>query len=235
MKAFENRIVHILFAALITLGLSFPGHAVETFVLKGKVVSNDEKGVEGAQIYLYNSPNIWRKADYVTSKSGKDGRFSIVLPRSRYWAVARLDTDCKGQNSIKGEKHSGAPTMLEPTTGKETETEFVIADFSEAGRKKQKIREEFTKLHGRVTDQGGVPVPHSYVFAYQGKEPTGLPEFISAWTDDTGEYVLYVPSGRYFLGAATRFPPEKTLSNFKEVSVEAGKLDIAISIELTIK
>lgn len=228
--------IALLFALLGGLTLAPNAMAAETSVLKGRVLDVDGKPVEGAEIFIYDSTNTRRPADFISQKTGKDGRTQIVLPTGNYWAVARVKKDERYGPLMLGDRHSGEPTELELTPGKESENDFVVADIRDVGRKKQTVRDNVLKLKGRVLDKQGIPVPNAYVFAHKHKEVEQLPDYLSAWTDDDGNYTLYLPAGeKYFMGVAREFPPKSKLSVSREFIPENGKLDVAMDIELTVQ
>jgi hypothetical protein len=57
-------------------------------------------------------------------------------------------------------------------------------------------------------NQSGIPVQMAYAMAHKMQQFGTLPEYISSWTDEQGEYALYLPPGRYYLGASIGFPPK---------------------------
>ncbi|KAF0217378.1 MAG: hypothetical protein FD174_3344 [Geobacteraceae bacterium] len=210
--------------------------AVETSSLKGNVVDIEGKPVDGAEIFIYDSANTKRPADFISPKSDKDGRVLIALPTGKYWAVARVRKDERYGPLMPGDKHSGEPVEIELTTDQVLENDFVVADIREVGKKKRTMRDDCLTLRGRVVDTNGVPVQNAYVFAHRNKEVVQLPDFMSAWTDEDGTYTLYLPPGeKYFVGGASTFPPEPKLLVSKELIPEADKLDIALDIELTLQ
>jgi hypothetical protein len=82
-----------MFLTALSYGMAMnysTARAAETSVFKGTVSDVDGKAVEGAMIYVYNSPEVRRAAEYISAPTGKDGVFRIVMPPGEYWAVARL-------------------------------------------------------------------------------------------------------------------------------------------------
>ena len=84
----------------------------------------------------------------------------------------------------------------------------MVVNLREAARKHQKKSAELIKVTGMVVNQSGAPVQMAYAMAHKMQQFGNLPDYISAWTDAQGEYTLYLPTGRYFLGASVGFTPK---------------------------
>jgi uncharacterized GH25 family protein len=198
--------------------------------LKGKVTDAEGKPVEGAVIFIYDSAVTRRQPDFTSPGSDKDGRFSISLPPGRYWAVARARKDEKGGPLILGGRHSGEPVEIELSLNGDVERDFVVADIREVARMTQKTRKDVIAIRGRVLDSEGKPVRMAYAIADRNAHFSGMPGFFSGWTDMEGNYVLYLPRGKYFIGAAASFPPRWDYSYDKEVLIETDtdSLDMVI-------
>lgn len=225
----------IVFAALSMLGYGSSAFAGETSSLKGKVLDVDGRPVEGAEVFVYDSVNTRRPADFISPKSDKNGHIAIVLPKGKYWVVARVRRDEKYGPLMPGDKHSGEPVEIE-ITDSDIDNNFVVADLRDVGKKKRAIRDECLTLKGRIIDSKGVPVKDAYVLAHKNKEVELLPDYLSAWTDEDGTYTLYLsPGEKYFVGAVTTFPPKSKLLISTELIPEAGKLDIVKDVELTVQ
>ena len=209
--------------------------AGETFVLRGKVLDLAGQGVEGAEVFIYDSANTRRPAEFITPKTDRDGQYTIELPVGRYWAVARVRQGEKFGPLLLGTRHSGEPVVIEPPAERVAEQDFSVADIREVARNKHRTRDDYVKISGRVLDGSGAPVANAYVLAHRGKEIERLPDYISGWTDEAGRYTLYLPPGDYFLGSATVFPPGRAVSPGRALSLVPGKIDIAIDVEITFK
>jgi hypothetical protein len=221
-----------LFSVLPASNL-FPATALaeEKSIFKGRVMDTEEKPVEGVEIYIYNSPDVKRPAEYLSSKTDKDGHFQIVLPTGKYWVVARLRKGEKYGPLMPGDKHSGDPVEIELTSNKEFEKDFIVADIRESLRAKQKIREDYFKIKGRILDKNGLPVKMVYAIANKSKVIIGkpIPDYVSTWTDEEGYYTLYLPKGKYYIGYAIKFPPgQKYYFLNKEVFFDSDKSDLDI-------
>lgn len=205
--------------------------AEEKSVLKGRVLDTEEKPVEGAEIFIYNSPDVRRPADFMSARTDKEGLFSVVLPIGKYWAVARLRKGTERYGPLMpGDKHSGEPVEIDITPNSEIEKDFTVVDIREVTRLKKKIREDYIKIKGRILDKNGFPVKMVYAIANKNKVIAEMPDYLSAWTDDEGYYTLYIPRGKYYIGYATVFPPAKDYNINREVVLEADKIDLDIII-----
>jgi len=207
--------------------------AEEKSVLKGRVLDIEEKPVESAEIFIYNSPDVRRPADFMSARTDKEGRFSVDLPIGKYWAVARLRKGTERYGPLMpGDKHSGEPVEIYLTPNSEIEKDFTVVDIREVTRLKKKIREDYIKIKGRILDKNSSPVKMVYAIANKNKVITGMPDYLSAWTDDEGYYTLYIPRGKYYIGYATAFPPAKDYNINREVVFEADKIDLDIIINI---
>jgi hypothetical protein len=220
-------------AALAATLLCCTVSVAQPAVLKATVRDIDGKPAQGVKIFLYESTNVRKPADFISAQSDKDGRVIVMVPAGTFWAVARFKKDALYGPLMPGDKHSGDPVVVECSDLSETDVEFVIADIREIGQKKRTSNADTIKLWGRVIDKEGAPVAHAYVFASTTKEIEYIPEYLSAWTDEGGNYTLYLPAGAsLFVGSARQFPPLSKLFALREVAPEAGKSDIATDIQL---
>jgi hypothetical protein len=233
MTRFSAQIVMVTVICL--LFCAFPVFAAGTFVLKAKVSDIEGRPMEGAKLFIYDSSNVRRPADFISSLSDRAGTVQIVLPPGKYWAVARFKSDGKYGPLLPGDKHSGEPLEVELNTN-ETAANFVVADIRELGQKKRASATDAVRLKGRVVDAQGVPVAQAVVFANRSKEFNELPEFVSAWTEVDGVYEVYLPpGGTYYVGASRQFPLKSQEEFAKPVVLESGKIDIAMDINLTVQ
>lgn len=223
----------ILFV-LAMLGILSPtaGTALETFVLSGRILDIDANPVTGAELFVYDSATIRRPADFITARTGQDGRFSLTLPRQKFWAVARVRSGDKFGPLLPMDRHSGEALLLEPDDTGKLQQDFTVVNIREAARQKQKIRTDYQNVIGRILDQQGKPARNAYVFAHPEQTVRGVPEYISAWSDESGTYNLYLPPGRFYLGASTTFPPTPGSRTTRELVVGTGKNAVAIDIKL---
>jgi hypothetical protein len=203
--------------------------AEEKSIFKGRVLDIEEKPVEGAEIFIYSSPDVRRPADFMSARTDKEGRFSVGLPTGKYWAVARLRKGTERYGPLMpGDKHSGEPVEIYLTPNSEIEKDFTVVDIREVTRLKKKIREDYIKIKGRILDKNGSPVKMVYAIANKNKVIAEMPDYLSAWTDDEGYYTLYVPRGKYYIGYATVFPPGHEYSLNTGAVFETDKSDMDI-------
>jgi len=225
----------LLMAVVSILFYALPAFAVETHLLKARVSDIDGRTMEGAKLYIYDSSNVRRPADFISSLSDRAGQIQIVLPPGKYWVVARFKSDGKYGPLMPGDKHSGEPLEIDLSASGAV-ADLVVADIRELGQKKRSSATDALRLKGRVTDSQGAPVAQAFVFANRSKEVSELPDFISAWTDTDGRYEVYVPSGPiYFVGVSREFPLNNLEGYANPVVIESGKIDIAIDINLTVQ
>jgi hypothetical protein len=177
--------------------------------LEGMILDISEAPVKNAEVYIFDSPDVKRPADFISNRTVEDGRYSVQLPSGNYWAVA-IFRQGGGRFGPLGssDKHSGEPVALEIAAGVSRSTDFMVVNLREAARKHQKKNAELIKVTGMVVNQSGLPVQMAYAMAHKMQQFGNLPDYISAWTDEQGEYTLYLPPGRYFLGASVGFPPK---------------------------
>lgn len=207
----------------------------ENAVIKAKIRDINGKPVAGVKLFLYESTNVRKPADFISVQSDELGITSISAPKAKYWAVARLKKDSLYGPLMPGDKHSGEPFEIDFSGTTDTEIEFVVADILEVGQKKRTGNSDTVKLRGRVLDKDGNPVAKAYAFAHSTKEIEFIPEYLSAWTDDNGSYTLYLPSGNsFFVGSTRQFPPPTAPARLKEFTPETMKLDIATDLQLIV-
>jgi len=193
----------------------------------------EHKAVRGVEIFIYNTRDTRRPADFISARTDIDGNFRMIIPGGRYWAVARLRKGEKYGPLMIGDKHSGEPIEIELDGSEEFEQDFIIVDIQEAARLIKKTREDHIKLEGRIVDNKGVPVENAYVIASRNKDMPDIPDYLSAWTAEHGEYILYLPAGKYYVGYAMEFPPGSTSHIVGEVEIQSKsrKLNIVVDAE----
>lgn len=199
-----------------------------TSVLKGKVVDAGGQPVEGARIFVYDSVNVRRSANFISGPTDKDGLFRLVIKPGRYWSLARLKKAEGYGPLMTGDKHSGEPGEIVVAPGEEIERDFTVADLKEARRIRTREREGLVKISGRIIDQKGLPVTKAYVIANRTGKVSGMPDFFSAWVTIDGRYTLYLPAGKFYIGSAVTFPPEQPFFLKKPITVDADRSDLDI-------
>lgn len=190
-------------------------------VIRGKVSDVEGRAVEGAMVFVYDSPDVRRAANFISTRTDKDGIYRMVVPAGRYWLIARTKhTEDYGPLMLK-DRHSGDPAETELAPDREAETDFVVADLMEAMKMKREERERPVKITGRITDEKGSPVSGAYAIANRKQEIARVPDYLSASVDSEGRYTMYVPRGRYFIGSALSFPPGQDYSIDQEAGIDA--------------
>lgn len=221
-----------LFVAVLALLCGMTGELLaETRQLQGVIVEESGKPVAGAELFLYGSNNTRRPADYISPKTGADGRFVMKVPSGAYWGVARLRHSDKYGPLLSGDLHSGEPVEIDLSSG-QREVSFTVSDIREMSRAKEKRRSDITRVQGRVDDQHGRPVASATVYLW--REPYGdrLPDVMSSWTGSGGEYYLYLPSGRYSALASTSFPPLISEGRMVKMTIEEGQKSVALNLQV---
>lgn len=201
-------------------------------VLKGKIADSEGRALQGASVFIYDSPDTKRPVDLVSAQTGEDGLYHMTLPPGRYWVVARQKAAGKyGLGPLMpGDKFSGEPTELELAPGAERSVDFVLMDIMEYARQKKKIRADCVRIKGRLVDENGRPVRPAYAIANRQAKNSEMPDYLSAWTDEDGRYDIYLPRGKYHIGYATAFPPGNKYAIDRAVDAETdiSNLDIIV-------
>ena len=223
------------FLVLLLLGTVLDAVAAGTVPFSARISDIAGRPVAGAKLFMYATSNVRMPADFISPPSDSGGVIRGALPAGTYWAVARIKKDDTFGPLMPGDRHSGEPIEVEIAADREASLDFAVADIQEVSQKKRSAATEVIKVSGRVLRQGA-PVAGVYVFAHRTGNVLSLPEFISAWTDENGGYSIYLPVGaKFFLGASGEFPPVARLVPVRELTLDKGKLDIALDIELAVK
>lgn len=229
--------IRLIYAGIIfCLGLlvveTYAYCATDAFTLQGVVSTLSGEPVQDAEVYVYSSSNTRRPADFISTKSSKSGEYRLILPRATYFGVARIKKGGRFGPLQPGDKHSGEPVKIEPYTEKSVTLDFSVADMQELAQRRVKGRDELLmEISGTVTSHGAA-VADAYVYAKSGRISATLPEYFSGWTDGTGRYRLRLPAGNYFLGCGKIFPPAGNSNFLQEIELTAGKLPVAINLQL---
>lgn len=208
-----------------------PLSAAETGVLQGRILDIFEEPVAGAEVYFFDTPDSKRPADFISNRTLEDGRYLVKLPPGEYWAVAIFRKD-GGRFGPLGprDKHSGDPVVFEIAAAAPRSLDFMVLNLREAARKHEKKSAELIKVTGRVVSQSGEPVQMAYAMAHKMEQFGSLPDYISAWTAAQGDYTLYLPPGRYYLGASLGFPPKHgyNLKVEQQFTGDTEKVDLVV-------
>ncbi len=210
---------------LIIILLFFPqaraAAATDLVTLTGTITDTEGLPVEGAEVYLYDSDNIRRPGDYISNRTLADGRYRIVVSPGTFWAVARKRVDDArfGPLSAK-DKHSGEPEKIDLAPSANLSIDFTVRTLQEAALLHNKRRDDLFKITGRIIDKSGQGIPQVYAMASNSLKTTvQIPEYLSTWTGESGNFVLYLPEGVFRIGAAQSFPPDTACRLDQEISV----------------
>lgn len=184
--------------------------AAEPGIIEGRILDIAEVPVSNAEVYIFDSPDVKRPADFISNRTGEDGRYQVRVSPGNYWAVAVFRQGGGRFGPLAyGDKHSGEAVALEVAAGVKHNMDFVVVNLREAARQHQKKSDDLIKVSGNLVHESGKPAATAYAMAHKLEQFGTLPDYISAWTDAGGEYVLYLPPGRYYLGASVGFPPKR--------------------------
>lgn len=209
-------------------------HAGQVGVLAGRIVDISGEPVKNAEVYIFDSTDVKRPADFISNRTVEDGRYQVQLPPGNYRAVAFYRQGGARFGPLSSDdKHSGEPVVLEITAGSSYTMDFTVMNLREAARKHQKKNAELVRVTGKVVRESGAPVAMAYAMAHNSQQFGSLPDYISAWTDEQGGYTLYLPAGRYYLGASLGFPPKHGYNLYldQQVVVDTDKVDLVVDKE----
>ncbi len=234
-RAWTPRLVLLLFfclpgAAALLLSPGVP-LAAEPGVLQGQVFDIDGGAVAEAEVYIFDSPDVKRPADFISNRTGPDGSFRVQLPPGNYWGVAVLRRSGGRFGPLAyGDKHSGEPIVFELGAGIRRHMDFVVVTLREAARRHQKKSAELIRITGTIRDGAGKPAPMAYAMAHPMPQFKTLPAYISSWGEAGGGYTLYLEPGRYYLGAALGFPPQDgyNLSSVHQFTGDTAGVDLVL-------
>ena len=77
-----------------------------------------------------------------------------------------------------------------------------------------------------TTDSSNNAQENAYAFANRNEAMKKIPDYVSAWSDKSGGYTLYLPPGTYYLGLAEVFPPGAKQVHFTKVIVDSDTNNI---------
>jgi hypothetical protein len=208
------------------------GAEIESVELRGRIIDIVTQPVAGAEVYLYDSKQVKRPADFISQKTKIDGRYKLTVPVGVYWAVAIIRQTGSSFGPLQiGDKHSGDPLALDLSRKKINEMDFTVMDLRDAVRHSRKRGDDLFEIRGRILDKDEKPVAMAYVLAdSRSKQSAEIPQHLSAWTDIEGKYTMYLPAGGFHIGAATLMPPSRKeeLSRYIEVVEDMAGIDIIL-------
>lgn len=180
----------------------------------GRVTAGGEP-LAGVFVYVYteSASGLMGPSYGEAVQVAEDGTFRIALPAGSYHLAARLRAD----GSRMGEPQAGdlngayAGNPVRVPRGEvlqldDLELRAVDAEERQARLRQGKFQATDTAFSGTVVDQDGRPIPGVYVFAYLDSRMVGKPTYISAPTEASGAFTLYLgDGGTYFVGARSAF------------------------------
>jgi len=219
------------FVFLVLLLVSCPVFGGENARIEGSISDASGRPVAGAQLFVYDSLNVRRPAEFSSKKTGDDGYYEVVVVPGTYWLVAvyRKNGGSFGPLQLE-DKHSGQPVKIRIKAGISKKKNFTVLDLRDAARMHRKENKEMVKISGRVIDSKGKSVDMAYVIADTKKIMGPYPAYVSAWTDDDGVFELFVPAGHYHLAAMRTYPPAKGTQLTAEVNSPEAVRDLQLSI-----
>jgi len=206
------------------------------FYLQGEVRGVNGEPVADAEVFVYASENTRRPADYISAKTGKNGKYRMELPSGSFWTVARVRQDERFGPLALGYRHSGDPALVLIGDGPVTSVDFEVADLREQARKKVRSESELITVAGYVRDNTGKGAPLAYVYAFRKqfiKSP--VPDYFSAWTGKDGSFSIELPPGEYELACSSLFPPPDQQANHKAIQLKSGEISVEKDLVLLLE
>ena len=219
-------------ACFLLVFLRGAANAEENGTLTGLVMDVAQQPVAGVEVYVYDTTNIRRPADYISAPTDNNGEFRVTLPPGRYWTVARFRQG--GQKFgplLPGDKHSGLPLEVDIMPGEELDEEYIVADLEETSQLTVKFDTTYIKVEGIIVTKDGKPVENGYVFANRQPAAKKIPDFVGPWTDKKGRFTLYLPEGTFYFAPASTFPPGLDVVPEQKVSIDSNTKNINIVSE----
>ena len=154
-------------------------YAGEAGFLEGMVLDIFEEPVKNAEVYIFDSSDVKRPADFISNRTTENGRYRVQLPSGNYWAVAIFRQGGARFGPLgSSDKHSGDPVAIEIAADGSRSMDFMVVNLREAARKHQKKNDELIKVTGRIVNQNGAPVQTAYAMAHKMQQFGNLPDYI---------------------------------------------------------
>jgi hypothetical protein len=227
----KNLILLLSIFVLLT-PLSASAQKIKNPIIRAKVVDATGNPVKGAYIFVYDSPDTRRAVDLVSPVTDENGFCEKAIPPGSYWILARLKSNAKfdmGPLKIE-DKFSGDPLELEAIQGEVYDLNFTVVDLLDTIKTKSKKRKDLTKVTGKVINAKGEAMVGVFAYANRNQSPLSMPDYFSAWTESDGKYILYLPKGKYSIGAAAVMSHKKRYKATQEITVdnELNGVDIVL-------
>ena len=187
----------IIVLALLASIISSPVFADDKPVIKSTVFDVAGKPVSGAYIFFYDSEDTRRAVDLVAPVTDGNGYSQKAIPPGKYWVLARLKENANFDMGplMIGDKVSDEPLELDVADGDIVELKFTVIDLLENIHMKSKKREDLNLVSGRIVNSKGEGQPKAYAFANQHNRASLMAGYFSAWTDEDGQFRIYLPNG----------------------------------------
>ena len=130
-----------------------------SLVISGRIFDVSGTPVKGAEVYVFDSDNVKRPADFISPTTTGSGDYMLRVPPGKYWLVAiqRFGKARFGPLG-KDDRHSGDPISVDGSTTKtEITTDFTVMSLREAAKQDQKRSENLVRITGRILDSKGKP------------------------------------------------------------------------------
>lgn len=229
---FKHILVTLTYFALHLMATTSIAQGSANGVFTGQVFDVAEQPVAGVEIFVYSGPNTRKPADFISPPTNAEGQYQVTLPPGEYWAVARLRHGRERFGPLSpGDKHSGAPLQFEIAPDEEVQEDFIIADLEETSRLTVKSDTSYIKIQGHLLTKEGQPVANRYAYANRTPARKKIPDFVSAWTGESGRYTLYLEPGTYYFAATAAFPPGDESVDFQKVMIDSDPKNINIVID----
>lgn len=191
-------------------------------LIRSTVVDMEGNPMPGAYIFFYDSADTKRAVDLVSPVTDQNGYCEKAVPPGTYWVVARLkrEGDFDMGPLMIEDKVSAYPEEIEVVPGQKLDLTFTVMDLLDTVRTSTKKREDLSRIAGRVMNGNGEPVKKVFVFANRHDKAVLMPRYFSAWTGEDGQYTLYMPQGKYFLGVSASFAPDLKYTASTPITVE---------------
>lgn len=183
--------------------------------IRGHVIL-EGKPVEGAVVAVYlNALGQLRGQPYQESTpTDAAGEYSLDVPPGRFFILARLR---KAAGAYQGPLLKGDLSGFYPhnpvilRSGEALLIDIPMMAINRSRGQGTIAPGEAIIVHGKVTLEGGGPVPGVRVLLYTEPQMVGRPAYVSSPTDDAGNYILEVPGKGTYYAVARSFiggPPK---------------------------
>lgn len=198
----------IFFALALAAALSAPQVSGPGAVsgLHGVVTGAGGRPAGGAYVYVYTGrfPALGSPPDFISGRTGPDGRYVVYLPKGIYVAYARKKADGACYGPLDRDDFSSArPPVVKIGSGMAGE-DFRLYRLQKAFSMSTPMIRKLVVVEGAIRDSDGRPAKGLCAVAYEGTAgQAGMPDYISAPSGGDGRYEIFIPAGsRVGLGAA---------------------------------